>query len=306
MKTWFKLLFISLLITAWTLNTGIAQHHTGSDKSDHSNIVEIIALDYAFDAPDEIPSGWTTFHFTNEGDEEHFFVPLLLDEGWTFEDYMEGVLPPVNDAWIAHREGHIGQEEALEQVFGMFEEGEIEVGYEYRGGSGIVAPGLSTEVMLYMEPGTYVLECYIKAEDGEFHLMEGMVRELVVSGHKSEAQPPEADIEIIFADGSIEMNGDLAAGRLTFSVTADQEYDNVHIAKIDGDADLREVAEWMDWFAVNGLRHPAPASFIGGMHALQPGTTGYFTVDLEPGRYLFVRGFNYWDVGVLKDVTIEP
>ena len=197
------------------------------------------------------------------------------------------------------------QEEALEQGFELYEERELDI-YEYRGGSGILATGLRTDVTLYMEPGRYVLECYVRTEDGEFHLMEGMMRELVVTDESTDATQPEADIDITLADGEMVMDGDLRPGSLTFRVTTEQPEENVHIARMDGDADAQEVAEWMDWFAVDRFNHPAPATFVGGMHILPEGATGYFTADLEPGRYAFVRGFNYFDLSVLKEVTIEP
>jgi len=34
-----------------------------------------------------------------------------------------------------------------------------------------------------------------------------------------------------------------------------------------------------------------PAPFVGGMHMLSEGRTVCFTVDLEPGRYLFVSEY---------------
>ena len=301
------LLCISALALSliWSV-TATAQSHATHHEDPSHRMVEIIAIDYAFRAPDEIPSGWTTFRFTNEGNEEHFFVPLLLDEGWTFEDYALAVVPPVNEVWVAHREGELEYGEALRRVIEMYEEGEIEVIYEYRGGSGILAPELSTDVTLYMEPGRYVLECYVKTEDGEFHLVEGMMRELIVLDQPSEATPPEADIDITFVDGAMVMDGDLRPGRLTFRVTPGQYGDNVHIARMNADAEAQEIAEWTNWFAVDGLRHPAPTTFVGGMHLLQPGTTGYFTADLEPGRYLFVRGMHGPVITPLKEVVISP
>lgn len=299
-------LLLTLAIALIWMPAATAQHAPGHHSSADHRMVEIIAIDYAFRAPGEIPSGWTTFRFTNEGNEEHFFVLLLLDEGWTFEDYALAVIPPVNEAWIAHRDGEMDYQEALGRITEMFEEGEIEVGYEYRGGSGILAPELSTDVTLYMEPGRYVLECYMKTEDGEFHLIEGMTRELIVLDQPSEATPPEAAIDITFVDGAMVMDGDLMPGRLTFRVTPGQGGDNVHIARMNADAGAQEIAEWTNWFTVDGLRHPAPATFVGGMHLLQPGTTGYFTADLEPGRYLFVRGIHGSVITPLKEVVISP
>lgn len=45
------------------------------------------------------------------------------------------------------------------------------------------------------------------------------------------------------------------------------------------------VAAWMDWSNPEGLKTPAPATFLGGTHEMPQGESAYLTVDLEPGRY---------------------
>ena len=46
----------------------------------------------------------------------------------------------------------------------------------------------------------------------------------------------------------------------------------------------------MSW--IDELRTPAPAEFLGGADHLSGGSTSYFRVRLEPGRYAFVsEGF---------------
>jgi len=81
---------------------------------------------------------------------------------------------------------------------------------------------------------------------------------------------------------------------------------NVHLARLEHDADAVSVAEWMHGFHIDGLQVPAPATFVGGMHRLQEGVSGYFTVDIEPGRYVFVSGFEFEDQHVMADITITP
>ena len=59
-----------------------------------SNDVDVTAKDYYFYVSDSIPSGWTTFHFKNEGHATHFFFLTLLPDSITFERYHKEVLPP--------------------------------------------------------------------------------------------------------------------------------------------------------------------------------------------------------------------
>ena len=103
------------------------------------------------------------------------------------------------------------------------------------------------------------------------------------------------------------LDGEFTPGRHTVAVHAAEGYgQNVHLARLEPEANAGAVAEWMHWFHIYGLQVPAPATFVGGMHRLQEGATGYFTVDLEPGRYVFVSGFEFEDQHVMKDLTIAP
>ncbi|MEO8334788.1 MAG: hypothetical protein ABI664_07440 [bacterium] len=50
--------------------------------------VKIVALDYAFRAPSELPAGRTTFHFVNEGKVAHELNIVLLKQGATIQQFM--------------------------------------------------------------------------------------------------------------------------------------------------------------------------------------------------------------------------
>lgn len=60
----------------------------------------------------------------------------------------------------------------------------------------------------------------------------------------------------------------------------------------------------MYWLNISGMWPPAPATFLGSMQILQQGETGYFTVDLDPGRYLLVSEAT-GSRGVLKEITVK-
>ncbi len=52
------------------------------------NIVHIIAKDYSFDAPAQIPAGLTTLHLMDQGKEVHQAQLIKLNDGKTFGDFM--------------------------------------------------------------------------------------------------------------------------------------------------------------------------------------------------------------------------
>ncbi len=271
------------------------------------SVVEITAVDYAFQAPEVIPSGWTTIRFRNEGEEHHMIFLARLPEGQTFESYVAELEVPFSRAWYAIRDRELDQEQALAR---MFQELPAWFGdLDFPGGSGIAAPGVTTEVTLNLQPGTYVMECYIKTPEGEVHYMEGMARAITVSPRPSGARPPQPDIQVTLSNFDMEVRGNLTPGRRTVAVHVAENPEqgfghSVHVARVEPGTDPKKVVQWMNWFALDGLRTPAPAHFVGGMHPLPEGQTAYFTANLEPGRYLFVSEATGAQ-GVRREVTVR-
>lgn len=54
-----------------------------------------------------------------------------------------------------------------------------------------------------------------------------------------------------------------------------------------------------------GLEVPAPATFLGGVNEMPVGSTGYLTVDLEPGQYAWIAEVpKPMEKGMLKSFTV--
>lgn len=278
-----------------------------TEASSDAHVVEITATDYAYQAPDEIPSGWTTFRMKNDSEETHFALLSRLPEGKTLDDYMEEVGVHLDDAARAVRAGEIDKAEAQERLERLIPEwfGSL----ERIGGPGFVGDGRTAETTLKLEPGNYFLECYMKTEEGEFHAIEGMVRPLTVTEEDSGALEPEADIEVTLSNDGIEVEGELAPGQHTIAVhyakhpEAGSPHD-VHLARLDEGVGVTELVPWMDWLAADGLFNPAPVEFLGGAHEMSAGSTAYITVGLEPGRYAWISQMTAAQ-GMVKPFAVE-
>lgn len=285
-----------------------AQADPAMQAASGAQVVEVIAEDYAFDAPDVIPSGWTTFRFRNRGEEPHMVFLARLPHGKTAEDYEVELSGAFAEVWYALRDGRVaGQDEALAMLGESLPEWFPAL--RFVGGPGLVAPGLTSDATLDLEPGNYVLECYVKTEDGEIHYMDGMTRPLIVAETRSGAAPPAADIRITLSNYEMAVEGDLAPGTRTIEVHVAENPEagfghSVHLARLDPGTEVDHVVRWMNWLEIDGYRAPAPARFLGGMHPMPAGHTAYFTVDLEPGRHLFVSEATGHQ-GVLHEFTVR-
>jgi uncharacterized cupredoxin-like copper-binding protein len=140
-----------------------------------------------------------------------------------------------------------------------------------------------------------------------------MVHEFVVKP-VSAAPEPRAEVKITLSgERGIEVEGSPVVGQNTVAVHFEDQavHENfvghdVHLVQLEDDTDLEELATWMDWREPEGLEDPPPAEFMGGIHEMPAGQTGYFTVTLEPGRYAWIAEVpGPQEKGMLKTFTVS-
>lgn len=229
-------------------------------------IVEITADDHGLRAPDSIPSGWVTLRLKNRSEEPHFVEFGELPEGSDWGDVQRLYAGEIDSAqaWFAR--------------------------IDFVGGLGVVGPGQTARTSLHLPPGTYHLFCFVRDSVGRPHGRFRPGTQVTVTEDSTTAAPPEADVELTLAEYEITTEGQMRRGQQTVAIHfgdrpgyGEPPYLDVHLARLEEGVDAKEVVEWMD------RRHtPAPAKFLGGTPAMAPGKTVYLTIDLEPGRYVWV------------------
>jgi hypothetical protein len=266
----------------------------GKAKLPHQgNMVVVETYHKDFHLPDEILSGWTTFRYENQDHHTHFFLiekmPVFGDEQKDLDDYFDDVVPVFDDAMDLINDGKT--EEGLAE-FGNLPAWSF--AREYIGGVGLLGPGQTGQTMQYLEPGTYIMECYVKT-NGIFHTSDGMAAQFVVKEEKSAAKPPKPTLHLYVDNDGFELKGHTRPGVHTMKVHYKEQispqtpYSNfvghdVNLVKIEDEADVDAVNHWMNWVDVDGLNTPAPATFLGGVQEMPTGSTAYVTFRLEPGQ----------------------
>ncbi len=272
-----------------------------------SNDVDVTAKDYYFYVSDSIPSGWTTFHFKNEGHATHFFFLTLLPDSITFERYHKEVLPPFVTAMDSLEAGE--SKAAVGALLGSL----LPKWYasaKVMGGAGLTAPENSSQTTIKLVPGTYSMECYVKTKDGKFHSELGMIRPITVTNEVSKMEEPsDANVELTLSNFKIEQKGELKSGKNRIAVHFKEHPEfglgnDVHIVRITDNTNMDSLISWMDWMNINGLRTPAPAEFLGGTQEMPVGYTSYFTVDLIPGKYAWISEPSA-SKGMIKEFSIN-
>ena len=280
------------------------------EEGKKENVVEIVTNVMDFQSADTIPSGWITLRYVNKSSEAHFVLIDKYPEGKTEKDAIEEVNPVFQDAMHLINQGK--QEEGFAE-FGKMPEWFSQV-YQV-GGVGLVSPKTSAETTLRLEPGEYIIECYVKMANGTFHTTMGMAKTIVASDQDSGNKPPEptVGIKISTAEG-IRYDKAIQKGKHVFAVHFEDQGPHEHfvghdvnLVKLIEGSDLGVLEAWMNWVDPKGLISPPPAGviFMGGVNDMQAGGTGYFQAYLGPGNYAFISEVpNAMSKNMLKTFTV--
>lgn len=249
-------------------------------------VVTVRAFDFRFEAPATVPAGTITFRLENRGKEIHHLWIVKLAKGKTAEDFMK-----LTKVWGS----------ALRMPAWATDVG----------GPNSAGAGESDEGTMTLDPGTYMLVCWIPSSDGMLHIMKGMVRPITVTA--AGATPPDepkADVSMILDDYSFELSRPLTPGRHVIRIEnrAKQSHEAV-IARLAPDKTLSQAVSWMN----GGQVGPSPVVPLGGASGLATGRHMYITVDLQPGRYVLLcfipdvrTGKPHSAHGMVKEITIAP
>jgi uncharacterized cupredoxin-like copper-binding protein len=224
----------------------------------NANVVKITATDYAFGAPDTIPSGLTEVRMENRGREPHQAVVVGAQQK-TFAE-MEAAL---------------------------MKEGPIPEWLSFPGGAGVVGGGDSSIVTVNLTPGNYLLVCLIPSPDGTPHVAKGMVRRLVVTAAPAgaaAAAEPASDITVTLSDYAFALSTPITAG--THTIRIENSGPQLHELTVERLLPGKTLADWQKW-AAGGQRGTPPTEAVGGFAGPDKGTVGWVTLTFRPGNYLF-------------------
>lgn len=237
------------------------QATTDSAAGEHAghtmpNVVTVVANDFSFQAPTQIPAGLTKFVLKGQGKEIHHATIAKLEEGKTVADLMAAFKTPgPTPSWVT-----------------------------FVGGPNVPDPGAEANATVDLTPGNYALICFVDTPDKVPHFAKGMVHGFTVTPASTNAMTPTANINLSLVDYAFNFDKPLTAGRHTIKVTNPSAQDHeIQLVRL---APGKTMADLQGW--VEKMEGPPPGSAVGGVASMKPGTTNYFEVDLSPGEYVAI------------------
>jgi hypothetical protein len=262
-------------------------------ESEVDNSIPIVTEVMDFIVTDSISSGWQTFKYVNNSREPHFVLFEKYPAGFTITNAQQEVVPVFQNGMNLLNQGKTDEAMA---AFGTLPDWFPKI--EFLGGTGIISPGETATTTLNMKPGYYVIECYVKMENGVFHSAMGMLEDLVVTTDSVDFSPPAASVTVeISKDGGLNVLGSIKGGEQVFAVNfldqAPHEHfigHDVNLVRLGEGANPDSLANWMNWSDPKGLIAPGPkdVTFLGGVNEMPAGHTGYFKATLTPGEYALI------------------
>jgi hypothetical protein len=246
-------------------------------------VVDVAAGEFFFHAPDSIPAGLTTFRLRqvglvhhrataggvardssteDRGDPTrgfHMLWVVRLDSGRTVADFHRAIRAREPAPWARHL-----------------------------GGPGFVMPPGTSNATLALEPGRYVLACFVgsaREDRSRYHLLHGMFRALtVLPTRAAAAHAPAPEVVVrIAADGALGLSAPLTAGRRVIRVenAGATDYEFAVARVLPG----RTTAEALAWRRRDNPTTPRPFEDWGGLSDVPAGGSLITTMAFEPGDY---------------------
>jgi hypothetical protein len=246
------------------------------------NVVTVVATDFAFGVPETIPAGLTTLHLVNQGQEPHHAVLIQLAQGKTLADFQAQSMEDTLPEWMV-----------------------------FPGSPGAVSPGDTSTTTAELEPGQYVLACFIPSPDGQPHIAKGMVRPFVVAGASpaTAAAEPQSDVTVTLSDYAFAFSTPLTAGAHTIRV--ENAGPQVHEITFERLAEGKTMQDYVAW-GQGGGKGPPPSTPAGGLIGPTKGRHAFLSINLEPGMYLVLcyvpdqkDGKPHIMHGMIQEITVS-
>ena len=250
---------VATAAAAGAVHAGVSSNGPRSAKA---NVVTVTTTDYAFQAPDTIAAGRTTFHLVNKGPEFHHVWLIKLEQGKTLKDLMEAAKTP-----------------------GPLPKWAVDVG-----GPNTPMPGGESWATLDLEAGRYVMACVIPSmKDGQPHFMKGMVKEVTVSARRGVEQAgkvaaPAADVVMTLDDYDFRVSTPITRATKTIQLrnVAEQTHEAI-IVKLNPGTTVDQFLA-----AMEKPQGPPPGALVGGITGIAKGRTAEIPTSFTAGDYALI------------------
>ena len=220
------------------------------------------ATEHSFAGPDSLPAGWTRIRLRNQGSQFHHLLLTKLAEGKSLADFTAAVQANQSP----------GPDLLTEN-----------------GGVNILSPGTDGTVVVNLQPGTYVISCFVNdlGDPQQVpHAAKGMVKQLTVTAARGAAAQPRSTVTVDGTEFSFTITPDITAGTQTIRFNnVGQQHHELQLIQLDPG---KTVDDFVAAFGPDAPSGAPPAKALGGVAGLEARDHAYFQAQFSAGNYAFV------------------
>ncbi|MEY2477143.1 MAG: hypothetical protein QOG87_2458 [Actinomycetota bacterium] len=223
--------------------------------------LKVIGNEYSFSTASSVKGGYVKVTLENKGKEDHQAQLLRINDGVTPQQLQEAATDTTG-----------------EKLLGLT---------TISGGVNGIAGGTTQSAVTKLDPGSYLMLCFIPAPDGQPHVAKGMQTQLTVSAPAAEGTEPKYDFEVVGKDFTFDIPA-IKSGEHTIEFKNDGP--SPHEATLYKVADGKTADDVQKFLATppgTPPSGPPPFAGAGGGAAIMPNTGTFPTIDFTPGTYVF-------------------
>ncbi len=234
-------------------------------------LVEIVAKDFSFAMPAEIPGGLTRFTLLNDGTFTHHVIFLRLRDGVTQAEIDDAADEPDYLPFFA-------------------------LGEPFGGPNAAPPAGGVATAIVDLPPGNYQVLCVIGDDEDVPHYRHGMIAPLTVTAAPPALPAPAADLTIVLSDFAFTgLPAELPAGHHIWEITnAGPEIHELVVFRQSPGVTFEMVTSGFgimpEGTPTASATPPPGLPFVdvGGVTPMGAGVTNWAELDLAPGDYFTI------------------
>jgi hypothetical protein len=236
---------------------------TKAEAESEAPELAVSAKEYSFTTASSVKAGYVKVTLKNEGKEHHQAQFLRINDGVTPQQLQEAASDTTGAKLLA-----------LTTI---------------TGGVNGIAGGQTQSAVTKLDPGSYLMLCFLEGPDGVAHVAKGMQAQFTVASPAAAGDEPKYDYEIDGKDFTFDVPA-IKSGE--HAIEFKNAGPSPHEATLFMVADGKTADDVKAFLAANPPGKPAagppPFEDAGGASAIMPNASTFPTINFTPGTYVLV------------------
>ena len=249
--------------------------------------LKVTGNEYSFSTASSVKGGYVKVTLDNKGKEPHQAQLLRINDGVTPQQLQEAASDTTGG-----------------KLLGLT---------TITGGVNAIDGGATQSAVSKLDPGSYLMLCFVPAPDGQPHVAKGMQAQLTVSAPEGTGgEEPKYDFEIVEKDFTFDVPEVKAGEHVVEFKNAGPSPHEATMYKLADGKTLDDLQKFLTDAEAGKASGPPPFSSAGGGAAIMPNAATFPTITFTAGTYVLTcfipdqkTGKPHIQLGMLKSFDVK-